>query len=88
MFDLVNVFEVFIPQLLLYPNPSSPLNRNAAALMMRDQAAYEKQVKECCDKYAKAEDVGEAPEESLSDEEQSDTESYSSDDAMAGPVDP
>lgn len=32
--------------------------------------------------------MGEAPEESLSDEEQSDTESYSSDDAMAGPVDP
>ncbi|KAL1809411.1 hypothetical protein ACET3Z_026401 [Daucus carota] len=89
MFDLVNVFEVFIPQLLLYPNPSSPLNRNAAALMIRDQAAYEIQVKEYCEKYAKAEDVGEeAPKEISSDEEPSDTESNSSDEGMAGSVDP
>jgi hypothetical protein len=43
--DLVNVFEVFLPQLLLYPNPSDPLNGEAAALMMRDRAAYEQRVK-------------------------------------------
>lgn len=43
--DLVNVFEVFLPQLLLYPNPSDPLNGEAAALMMRDKAAYEQRVK-------------------------------------------
>ncbi|RZC01787.1 Ubiquitin-conjugating enzyme E2 5, partial [Glycine soja] len=45
MFDLVNVFEVFLPQLLLYPNPSDPLNGEAAALMMRDRATYEQRVK-------------------------------------------
>jgi hypothetical protein len=39
------VFEVFLPQLLLYPNPSDPLNGEAAALMMRDRAAYEQRVK-------------------------------------------
>jgi len=43
--DLVNVFEVFLPQLLLYPNPSDPLNGEAAALMMRDRSAYEIRVK-------------------------------------------
>ena len=43
--DLVNVFEVFLPQLLLYPNPSDPLNGEAAALMMRDRNTYEQRVK-------------------------------------------
>jgi len=43
--DLVNVFEVFLPQLLLYPNPSDPLNGEAAALMMRDRPTYEQRVK-------------------------------------------
>lgn len=39
------MFEVFLPQLLLYPNPSDPLNGDAAALMMRDRPAYEQKVK-------------------------------------------
>lgn len=43
--DLVNVFEVFLPQLLLYPNASDPLNGEAAALLMRDKVLYEKRVK-------------------------------------------
>ncbi|KAG5626696.1 hypothetical protein H5410_011914 [Solanum commersonii] len=154
MFDLVNVFEVFLPQLLLYPNPSDPLNGEAAALMMRDRAAYDLRVKgathlcfsdfgdthncsiaqvfrcssfmfwvlkmekaadmsclglsahvgkaimECEEfsevagltnllKYAKPEDVGAAaPEEKSSDEELSEAEYDSADDAVAGPVDP
>ncbi|CAN4111569.1 unnamed protein product [Withania somnifera] len=88
MFDLVNVFEVFLPQLLLYPNPSDPLNGEAAALMMRDRAAYDQRVKEYCQKYAKPEDVGAAPEEKSSDEELSEAEYDSADDAVAGPVDP
>lgn len=43
---------------------------------------------EYCEKYAKAEDIEDAPEESSSDEELSEAESHSSDEAMAGPVDP
>ena len=39
------MFEVFLPQLLLYPNPSDPLNGQAAALLMRDRPAYEQKVK-------------------------------------------
>ncbi|VFQ75656.1 unnamed protein product [Cuscuta campestris] len=93
MFDLVNVFEVFLPQLLLYPNPADPLNGEAAALMMRDRPAYEQKVKEYCEKYAKPEDIGDAPDDdddemSDDEEEPSDNEYDSSDDAVAGPVDP
>ncbi|CAH9093138.1 unnamed protein product [Cuscuta epithymum] len=89
MFDLVNIFEVFLPQLLLYPNASDPLNGEAAALMMRDHPAYELKVKEYCQKYAKPEDVGDAAEEMSSDEEElSENEYDSSDDAVVGPVDP
>lgn len=42
---MVNIFEVFLPQLLLYPNAADPLNGDAAALQMRDPAAYEAKVK-------------------------------------------
>ncbi|CAN6979198.1 unnamed protein product, partial [Brassica oleracea var. botrytis] len=45
MFDLINVFESFLPQLLLYPNPSDPFNGEAASLLMRDRPAYELKVK-------------------------------------------
>lgn len=40
MFDLINVFDVFIPQLLAYPNPSDPLNPEAASLMIKEKAKY------------------------------------------------
>jgi ubiquitin-conjugating enzyme E2 H len=42
---MMNIFEVFLPQLLLYPNAADPLNGDAAALQMRDPAAYEAKVK-------------------------------------------
>lgn len=45
MFDLINVFEVFVPQLLRYPNPSDPLNAEAATLLLRDPKGYELRVK-------------------------------------------
>lgn len=45
MFDMINIFEVFLPQLLRYPNPTDPLNGEAAALMMRDPKTYELKVK-------------------------------------------
>lgn len=52
MFDLINVFEVFLPQLLLYPNPSDPLNGEAAALLMREPDAYANKVRDYVRRYA------------------------------------
>ncbi|GAV72576.1 UQ_con domain-containing protein [Cephalotus follicularis] len=91
MFDLLNIFEVFLPQLLLYPNPSDPLNADAASLMMKDQKQYEQKVKEYCERYAKKEDIStplEESDEDISDEDISDRQSTSSEDNIAGEVDP
>lgn len=43
--DMINIFEVFLPQLLRYPNPNDPLNGEAAALLMRHPKEYESKVK-------------------------------------------
>lgn len=43
--DMINIFEVFLPQLLRYPNPTDPLNGEAAAMLMREPASYETKVK-------------------------------------------
>ncbi|XP_028088817.1 ubiquitin-conjugating enzyme E2-23 kDa-like isoform X2 [Camellia sinensis] len=92
MFDLLNVFEVFLPQLLLYPNPSDPLNGDAASLMMKDQKQYEQKVKEYCERYAKKENITstliEESDEELSDGDISDGRSVSSEDDVAGKADP
>lgn len=45
MYDMINIFEVFLPQLLRYPNPSDPLNGEAAAMLMRDPKNYENKVR-------------------------------------------
>ncbi|XP_021733656.1 ubiquitin-conjugating enzyme E2-23 kDa-like [Chenopodium quinoa] len=89
MFDLLNVFEVFLPQLLLYPNASDPLNGDAASLMMKDREQYELKVKEYCDRYAKKENIDASAAEDESDEEDiSDGHCTSSDDEIAGHADP
>lgn len=52
MYDLTNIFDVFLPQLLSYPNPQDPLNPEAAALLIKDKTKYELKVKEYVQKYA------------------------------------
>jgi len=71
MYDMINIFEVFLPQLLRYPNPTDPLNGEAAALMMREPKAYDAKVKEYVQKYATKEHADEAGEDSESEDEMS-----------------
>lgn len=56
MYDLKNIFDIFLPQLLTYPNPTDPLNGEAAALQLREPERYEAKVKDMVAKYAKPED--------------------------------
>lgn len=63
MFDLVNIFDVFLPQLLLYPNPSDPLNGEAAALMLNNKKAYIARAQEYVKRYASKPVVINEPED-------------------------
>jgi ubiquitin-conjugating enzyme E2 H len=81
MFDMINIFEVFLPQLLRYPNPNDPLNGEAAALMMRHPKEYEAKVKEYVQRFATKDimDAAEDGNEDDADEEMSDIGSISED---------
>lgn len=59
MFDLVNIFSIFLPQLLLYPNPKDPLNSQAASLLNTDTSKYNATVKDYVQRYALEESVRE-----------------------------
>lgn len=73
----MNVFETFLPQLLLYPNPSDPLNGEAAALLLREPEKYKERVKEYVRKYASGDA---AMQDESSNEEMSDMEMDDDDD--------
>ncbi|KAI1038994.1 hypothetical protein LB503_007700 [Fusarium chuoi] len=81
MFDMINIFEVFLPQLLRYPNPTDPLNGEAAALLIREPKSYDAKVKaEYVQKYASKEAADEAGAESEDDDELSSVASFGDDD--------
>lgn len=46
MYELKNIFDVFLPQLLMYPNPSDPLNSEAAKLLLSDHSKYETAIRD------------------------------------------
>ncbi|CAF1221686.1 unnamed protein product [Adineta ricciae] len=54
MYDLANIFESFLPQLLAYPNPVDPLNGDAAALYLHKPDDYKKKVREYVQRFATA----------------------------------
>jgi ubiquitin-conjugating enzyme E2 H len=52
LYDLLNIFESFLPQLLTYPNPIDPLNGDAASLYLHRPEEYKRKVREYVQKYA------------------------------------
>ena len=91
MFDLVNIFDTFLPQLLLYPNPSDPLNPEAAAMMLKFPSKYEEKVKDHVKKHASLCPVPTPEEKKPKDEDQDQElpptqESYSDVDAAESDV--
>ena len=63
LFELKNIFEEFLPQLLLYPNPSDPLNADAADLLLHHKKKYEEKVKKYVKLYANDEENNKKEEE-------------------------
>jgi len=61
MYSLVNVFEVFLPQLLTYPNPNDPLNGEAASLLLRDPKAFDRRVRDMVAKHAPVDESDKSP---------------------------
>ncbi|CAD5115273.1 DgyrCDS4266 [Dimorphilus gyrociliatus] len=70
LYDLCNIFESFLPQLLSYPNPIDPLNGDAAAMFLHKPQDYKKKVETYVRKYA--------TEEALREQEEMQTSSESS----------
>ncbi|EAT86474.2 hypothetical protein SNOG_06643 [Parastagonospora nodorum SN15] len=80
MYDMINIFEVFLPQLLRYPNPTDPLNGEAAALLMREPKSYDAKVKEYVQKYANKDTAEDSDKDNDDDDEMSSVGSYESGD--------
>ncbi|XP_041459243.1 ubiquitin-conjugating enzyme E2 H-like [Lytechinus variegatus] len=80
LYDLSNIFEQFLPQLLSYPNPVDPLNGDAAALFLHKPDDYQNKIREYIKRYATEEVLEEqenpssSSESSMSDYSEDETE--------------
>lgn len=53
VFTLKHIMEALLPQLLTYPNPDDPLNREAGALMKQDPTEFARKALEATHRYAR-----------------------------------
>jgi len=81
LYDLSNIFESFLPQLLTYPNPTDPLNTDAAAMFVHRPEEYKKKVSEYVRRYASEEALRENNEGGESSSSESSMSDYSGDEA-------
>lgn len=68
LYDLSNIFDSFLPQLLSYPNPHDPLNNEAATLYHNKPEDYNKKVQEYVRRYATEEALREQEDDTSSTE--------------------
>lgn len=91
IYDMLHIFEQFLPQLLKYPNPDDPLNINAANLILHKPTVYDAQVLKYVRRYAieglKTNDDGDEDDHDTSSSSVSDTPSQTFDESMANKVD-
>lgn len=58
LYDLTNIFESFLPQLLAYPNPTDPLNGDAASLFLHKPEEFKKKCISYVQRYATEDAIG------------------------------
>merc|ERR1719341_2167663 len=81
LYDLSNIFESFLPQLLTYPNPTDPLNGDAASMYLHRPDEYKEKVAEYVSKFATEDALRETDKEDLSSSSESSMSDFSEDEA-------
>uniref|UniRef100_A0AAY4DVZ8 Ubiquitin-conjugating enzyme E2 H n=1 Tax=Denticeps clupeoides TaxID=299321 RepID=A0AAY4DVZ8_9TELE len=82
LYDLTNIFESLLPQLLEYPNPIDPLNGGAAAMYLHRPEEYKQKIKEYIQKYATEEALKEQEESARDSSSESSMSDFSEDEAQ------
>ncbi|XP_054512818.1 ubiquitin-conjugating enzyme E2 H-like [Pan troglodytes] len=82
LYDLTNIFESFLPQLLAYPNPIDPLNGEDAAMYLQRPEEYKQKIKEYIQKYTTEQALKEQEEGTRDSSSESSISDFSKDEAQ------